>query len=77
MTASAKTAALPQKRRGCIYVPHGAFPQHFTGAIQMHRNRAGFLAQQYGRFGLRLAFHVMQQQRAALLSPACAVNPPR
>ena len=27
--------------------------------------------------GKAIADHVMQQQRAALLSPACAVNPPR
>ncbi len=31
-TAMAKTAATPQRRLGCIYVPHGAWPEHWTPA---------------------------------------------
>ena len=31
-TALARTAAAPQRRLGCIYVPHGAIPEHWTPA---------------------------------------------
>jgi uncharacterized protein DUF1552 len=29
-TATARSAAAPQRRLGCIYVPHGAWPEHWT-----------------------------------------------
>ncbi|HTO58723.1 MAG TPA: hypothetical protein VMJ74_13055, partial [Pseudomonadales bacterium] len=29
-TATLKGAAGPQRRLGCIYVPHGAWPEHWT-----------------------------------------------
>src|SRR5215471_6772 len=29
-TMSARSAAAPQRRLGCIYVPHGAWPEHWT-----------------------------------------------
>ncbi|HKF68711.1 MAG TPA: DUF1552 domain-containing protein, partial [Vicinamibacterales bacterium] len=29
-TTTARGAAAPQRRLGCIYVPHGAWPEHWT-----------------------------------------------